>query len=1010
MNMNLPNRITIKSRLRGASALILLLFLAFGLFSLYEMLALDRLTWELYTHPFQVSNAALRASVGVSNMQGSMRQAILARSASEIALAVLEVREAERSAYDNLEVIRNKILGAEGKQLERDTRELLDGWVKIIREVLQLAQQGNKAAAIALTLSQEDALFNRLGQRLLELRNYAGNKATGFMADAGEQQRQIYQSTILFVAIASLLAFLLGFFLIRSALADLAALRGTMAAIARTGRLEKSTVAGANEIADMAAHFNGLVDRLQSQFWLKDGLAALNNELAGDLPADQIAARGLNFISRYVLACAGAFYAYDQPGSRWELKAPYALGEGTHLAPQFKAGEGIVGQVAVERKPIFLNDITREEAVALSSTFSEPPRSLYAFPLLNQGELSGVIEVASFADIDAEQREFLDAAAQILAISLYAAVQKDRIRGLLKASQEANEELAVMNEELQAQSEELQAQTEELQAQTEELRAQTEELERQRLRVEEADRLKSEFLSNMSHELRTPLNSVLALTQLMITRGTGKDAAQEAEYLQVIERNGRHLLHLINDILDIARIESGRVQLTLTEIDPGETCARALETVRPLAAERGLELKAGHGDLPRISTDEDKLQQLLINLLSNAVKFTERGEIELTVEEEVGDRVRFVVRDTGVGITPEVLPYIFDKFRQADGSSTRRFEGTGLGLAICRSLAKILGGEITVESLVGRGSTFTLTLPKTGPGPQEAADGTPLIRPSPGTAPTQLPPSAARREPPLILVVEDNPVAALQIRTVLEEQGYMVQAVSSGAEALVALPQIRPDLIILDLMMPEVDGFQVLEQLRAMPATATIPVLVLTARELTPEDRARLAHHHIRQFVQKGNLNREELAACVRRLLGAPAAPIHPPPAPAPRPQVTRRPGGPILVVEDNRDNLLVITAILDETGYKYVTATDGQKALVRAREALPALILMDMQLPGVSGLEAVRQIKADPLLGGTAIVALTAMAMRGDREEILAAGLDDYLAKPFEPQELMELVRRWLG
>ena len=566
-----------------------------------------------------------------------------------------------------------------------------------------------------------------------------------------------------------------------------------------------------------------------------------------------------------------------------------------------------------------------------------------------------------------------------------------------------------MNEELQAQSEELQAQTEELQAQTEELRAQTEELERQRLRVEEADRLKSEFLSNMSHELRTPLNSVLALTQLMITRGTGKDAAQEAEYLQVIERNGRHLLHLINDILDIARIESGRGQLTLTEIDPGETCARALETVRPLAAERGLELKAGHGDLPRISTDEDKLQQLLINLLSNAVKFTERGEIELTVEE-VGDRVRFVVRDTGVGITPEVLPYIFDKFRQADGSSTRRFEGTGLGLAICRSLAKILGGEITVESLVGRGSTFTLTLPKTGPGPQEAADGTPLIRPSPGTAPTQPPPSAARREPPLILVVEDNPVAALQIRTVLEEQGYVVQAVSSGAEALAALPQVRPDLIILDLMMPEVDGFQVLEQLRAMPATATIPVLVLTARELTPEDRARLAPHHIRQFVQKGSLNREELAACVRRLLGAPAAPIPPPPGPAPRPQVTRRPGGPILVVEDNRDNLLVITAVLDETGYKYVTATDGQKALVRAREALPALILMDMQLPGVSGLEAARQIKADPLLGGTPIVALTAMAMRGDREEILAAGLDDYLAKPFEPQELMELVRRWLG
>jgi CheY-like chemotaxis protein/anti-sigma regulatory factor (Ser/Thr protein kinase) len=497
----------------------------------------------------------------------------------------------------------------------------------------------------------------------------------------------------------------------------------------------------------------------------------------------------------------------------------------------------------------------------------------------------------------------------------------------------------------------------------------------------------------------------------MMTRGTGKDAAQEAEYLQVIERNGRRLLHLINDILDIARIESGRVQLTLTEIDPGDTCARALETVRPLAADRGLELKADCGDLPRISTDEDKLQQILINLLSNAVKFTDRGEIELGVEA-AGDRVRFVVRDTGIGIASEVLPYIFDKFRQADGSSTRRFEGTGLGLAICRSLAKILGGEIAVASEVGRGSTFTLTLPKTCPEPQEAADATPVTRSFHGAAPVQPPaaPSAARKEPPLVLVVEDNPVAALQIRTVLEELGYAVQAAPGGAEALATLPQVRPDLIILDLMMPEVDGFQVLEQIRAVPHTATIPVLVLTARELTPEDRTRLAHNHIQQLVQKGSLNREELATCVRRLLRTPAAPFPPPEASAPQPAVSRRPGGPILVVEDNRDNLLVITAVLDEAGYKYITATDGQKAVALAREAPPALILMDMQLPGVSGLEAARQIKADPLLAGIPIVALTAMAMRGDREDILAAGLDDYLAKPFEPQELMRLVRRWLG
>jgi hypothetical protein len=983
---------------------MLLFFLAFGLFSLHGMRALDNLTWKLYSHPFQVSNAALRAGINVYKIQSGLQQAILARSDSEIAVAAQEIREAEAKAYENLDVIRDKILGEAGQALERENREMLNAWKQVRREVLELVQKGDKAAAITLTLGLENELLRQLENKMLELRDYARGKATGFMENSRKQQQEINRNTIIFFALATLLAFLFGCFLIRSPLSDLAALQGTMAAIARTGRLEKSTVAGANEVADMAAHFNGLVDRLQSQFWLKDGLAALNHEVGGDRDANQIGAGGLNFISRYVGACAGGFYAYDPAEARWELQAPYAQGEGTYLAPRFKAGEGIVGQVAADRKPIFLSGITREEALAHSSTVSEPPRSLYALPLLYQGELSGVMEVASFAGIDTGQQEFLDAAAHILAVSLHAAIQKDRIRGLLKAAQEANEELAVMNEELQAQSEEMQAQTEDLQAQTQEL-------ERQRHQVEEADRLKSEFLANMSHELRTPLNSVLALTQLMIARGTGKDAAQETEYLQVIDRNGQHLLHLINDILDIARIESGRVQLTLTEIDPGETCARALGTVRPLAAERSLELRTNFGDLPRIFTDEDKLQQILINLLSNAIKFTERGEIKLE-GDAAADQVRFTVRDTGVGIAPEVLPYIFDKFRQADGSSTRRFEGTGLGLAICRSLAKILGGEISVESLVGQGSVFTLTLPKTCPEPQEPVEATPVTRSFADAAPFQPQPalSKSRRQPPLILVVEDNPVAVLHIRTVLEEQGYAVQAAPSGAEALAALPQARPDLIVLDLMLPEVDGFQVLEQLRAIPATATIPVLVLTARELTPEDRARLARHHVRQFVQKGSMNREELAVCVQGLLRGTAASVSPPPAPASQPRISRRPDDPILVVEDNRDNLLVITAILEEAGYKYLTATDGQKAVALARETPPALILMDMQLPGLGGLEVARQIKADPLLAGTPIAALTAMAMRGDREEILAAGLDDYLAKPFEPQELMELVRRWLG
>ena len=992
--------IKVSTQLRLGLGLILAFVLVLGALAWKQTDLLWLQTKEMYNHPLAVRRALGRVEASVLTIHREMKDLLLAKTDQEFSTHLQNIDQAKADTFTEINILRDRYLGPPG-----DITGLHDEFVRwnaIREETIRLLRGGKREEAVARTKTGGAGgdQANVLIGHIRKVGKFAANKGDQFFRQAQEMKSTLNRHLAGIATIILLLSLFISYVLLRGVREPL---RQLAAAADRFGRGKmdvRSEYVSGNEFGELSAAFNAMADRLQSQFWLKDGLAALNRELAGDRPADQIGARGLNFISRYVGACAGGFYAYDQPGSGWELKAPYALGEGTHLAPRFKEGEGIVGQVAAERKPIFLHGIARDEAEAHSSTVKEPPRSLYAFPLLYQGELSGVMEVASFADLDAGRREFLDAAAHILAISLYAAVQKDRIRELLRLTQEANEELAVMNEELQAQSEELQAQTEELQAQTDEL-------ERQRFQVEEADRLKSEFLANMSHELRTPLNSVLALTQLMIARGVGQNAVQEAEYLQVIDRNGRHLLHLINDILDIARIESGRVQLTLTSIDPGETCARALETVRPLAAERGLELKAGYDGLPRIFTDDDKLQQILINLLSNAVKFTDRGRVELEVAA-AADQVRFTVRDTGVGIAPEVLPHIFDKFRQADGSSTRRFEGTGLGLAICRSLARILGGEITVESQVGRGSVFTLTLPQTCSEAPEAGEA--VVLSSPGAAPVQPQPAsaAARTGPPLILVVEDNPVAALQVSTILEEQGYAVQAAPGGAEALAALSQASPDLIVLDLMLPDVDGFQVLEQIRAMPAIAAIPVLVLTARELTRKDRNRLTNHHIQQCVQKGSLNREELAACVRRLLGGAAASV--PPASPPQPPGSRQPGGPILVVEDNRDNLLVVTAVLDEAGYRYVTAADGPQAVARAREAMPALILMDMQLPGVGGLEVARQIKADPSLEGTPIAALTAMAMRGDREEILAAGLDDYLAKPFEPQELIQLVRRWLG
>ncbi len=346
-------------------------------------------------------------------------------------------------------------------------------------------------------------------------------------------------------------------------------------------------------------------------------------------------------------------------------------------------------------------------------------------PLIYESRLHGVLEVASFEEISDLKKEFLDSAGQIISTYLYTVSQNEQIRELLDSVQNsnkalqtktddlnsANEKLTAVNHELQAQSDELKAQSDELKAQSEELKVQKSALESQQIQVEEADRLKSEFLSNMSHELRTPLNSVLALSQLMISRGTGRDSEQEAEYLRVIERNGRHLLSLINDILDLSKIEAGRMDVYLTDFDPCYILGETMDTIRPLAEEKGVTMTIDMEDGLMMHSDEDKVHQILLNLFSNAVKFTEQGEVGVRVSESRGT-VSFIVRDTGMGISKDDIIHIFDEFRQADGSTTRQHEGTGLGLAICRKLANLMGGEISVESEEGVGSTFILNLPQ----------------------------------------------------------------------------------------------------------------------------------------------------------------------------------------------------------------------------------------------------------------------------------------------------------
>ncbi|GAB6095231.1 hypothetical protein JCM14469_14830 [Desulfatiferula olefinivorans] len=1129
--------ISIKARLTYAFIIVGLFFLIFGIYAILEMNRLSKLTTDLYRHPYQVTRAALNAETQIIRIHSDIKELTFTRSNLGRTEVISRINKAEEDVYRQLDIIKDSIPGDAGLALENETRRLLTNWRSLRDEIIQFVKEEKNDEAALVIRKKGDEQVALLQQKLAELNDDAKQTADGYLQIAGDIDGRIIVSTAIAIVVIVLVSAFLAYILIDSIVSDVLRLKIIMSKIEKTGKLEKSNLTGKNEVVSMARHFNNLIDMLQGQLYLREGISDMIRDLSGNLPYDELVSKGLNYIARYTDACIGALYAYDKNTKTCRLTASYAFVDRKYLSESFKAGEGIVGQVALERKPIHLHNIERTDALANTGTVSEPPRSIYTVPLIFDHMLYGVLELGSFEPFSKPKIDFLNAAAINLSSYLFSSVQNEEIQRLLQESRNANnslqartDEVNEANEKLTAMNEELQAQSRELQAQTEELEVQKTELEIQRSRVEEADRLKSEFLSNMSHELRTPLNSVLALSQLMISRGTGNDPDQESEYLKVIERNGRQLLALINDILDLSKIEAGKMDIYMTDFDTRALVERALSTIIPLAAKKGLRVEKDLDDAPYIHSDEDKINQILLNLFSNAVKFTDKGQITARVATDNG-HVHFTVTDTGIGIDKKDLHHIFDEFRQVDGSTTRSHEGTGLGLAICAKLADLLGGSIHVDSDPDKGSRFTLTLPlakvdekdvrerqqqesRRIEREREASSNTvvvidddPDIRAEMKTYLTQagyhvetarngkqgielvraLKPMAVtldimmpemdgwevvrllkesretdkipivivsvsndqqtgmalgaagyivkplNRERILsaiqsignanggnpgaandILVVEDNDIAGLQIRSALEERGYRIRIASNGNEALETIKQSCPRAIILDLMMPGMDGFQVLDSLRAAPETRDLPILVLSAKELSSDERARLSHNKVRQLIRKGSIDRNQLVDCIETLLGigGPEDRKADEKAEIKAPESVHEKKDPkalkILVVEDNPDNLLTINALLTDAGYNHFVAQDGHEALSVAASVQPDIILMDIQLPGLSGLDVTTKLKEDKTLKGIPVIALTAKAMRGDRESLMASGFDDYISKPIDPDVLIDTIRKW--
>jgi signal transduction histidine kinase/HAMP domain-containing protein/CheY-like chemotaxis protein len=837
------------------------------------------------------------------------------------------------------------------------------------------------------------------------------------------------------------------------------------------GDLTRSiSVEAQGEVAELKDNINAMVQSLretilanQQQDWLKTNLARIAGMMQGHRDLAVVAELIMEELAPLVGAQHGTvFLAGPGTGSETQLRliAGYGLRADKTSPIQYQIGQSLIGQVARSKRSVVVANLP-EGYLKISSGLGEaPPANLAIVPILFEDQVLGVIELASFTIFSPVQTDFLEQLTETLGVNFNTIIANARTDALLEESQRLASELQARSEELQAQQVELQRSNADLEdkaallaAQNRDIETKNAEIEYARQEIEEraqqlalASKYKSQFLANMSHELRTPLNSLLILARLLAQNPGRNLSAKQVEYANVIHSAGSDLLQLINDILDLSKVEAGRMDIHAERFPLGALMEDIQATFQPLTAEKGLDFAIETDpDVPfELFTDRQRLRQVLGNLLSNAVKFTERGHVLLRVgltgrrTRDGDDILSFSVTDTGIGIAPENLTTIFGAFQQGDGTLSRRYGGTGLGLSIVREVGALLGGEITAQSELGQGSSFTLYLPcelpgaaADGPQPDEVTitpdgDGQADVSQAPQLQPALADDglTAGRR----LLVLEatrgglltllahsavsdltgiDGPV---QVRTAVSPE--------QGIEVLSAAPH---QCVVLDLGLPDASAFAFLERLRDEPELRDIPVLA-HIRDKVDSAQARLARLRFGSQPLELLPSLDDLRERITLHLSA-AQPEHVPalisetapdaglrvPAEASRHEALR--GRRVLVIDDDARNVFAITSTLELHGVMVTQAPDGRKGietLLGSEE--PDLILMDVMMPELDGYATMHEIRQMAAFATLPIIAVTARAMPGDREKSIAAGASDYVTKPVDTDELLACMERWLG
>ncbi len=740
---------------------------------------------------------------------------------------------------------------------------------------------------------------------------------------------------------------------------------------------------GDDELADLARQANQMADSLKrlgeardQNDWVRDARAGLSEEVRGELEPSALATRAVRFLARYLKAPAGALY-YVRGKDDLALLGQYGASAEDGALAHFRVGEGLVGQAALADNITVVKELPTDYLRIRSGLGEGTPKVIVLVPLRQLGRPRGVLELALFTSWSPRAEEVLTAVQESLVIALEVALARVATRDLLSETQRQAERLAQQEEELRATNEELEAQQEELRQTNQDLTEQTTELETQRRTLEEnnsellearqrleqkaaelstVSAYKSQFLANMSHELRTPLNSMLLLSNLLAENEATNLTDKQVEFARTIHTAGKDLLALINQVLDLAKIEAGKREVNVAPIPVRQVVEHVAKIFTPLAEEKGLRFVAEVSPdvIEVIESDGPQLEQIVRNLLGNAIKFTARGEVALRVSRpDPNVRFRridlrretalvFAVVDTGLGIAAADLERIFAPFEQLDGSIDRRYGGTGLGLSISRELAALLGGELQVASTPGQGSTFLLYLPEKlvpteAPAPMPAAVSDLVSKTAPAPAAAAPSPVIPWRSSDALLIIEDDQVFAEAFAEVVRRQGLECLVASDGQTGLRLARERRPMGIVLDVRLPDTDGWRVMEELRFDPATARIPVHFVSAVNSAARGLALGAVGYLTKPA-----SREDILRVVESLL--------------------RRQGdgeGRVLVVEDD-------AATSDSVAKRLAEEKLVVRRAMNAGEALDALdrerfgcMVLDLSLPDMDGLDLLERLRS---------------------------------------------------